>query len=93
MVSDLRLRSHLQIAVTISLGVQYFLASENTKINSRTDSKVFLFCEIRYLNLHYYSCLFFFLHLFLLQRKILFEVSGHGASKQNYNFKHKVSAT
>lgn len=92
MVSDLRLRSHLQIAVTISLGV-HVLASENTKINSRTDSKVFLFCEIRYLNLHHYSCLFFFLHLSLLQRKILFEVSGHGASKQNYNFKHKVSAT
>lgn len=29
----------------------------------------------------------------LLQRKILFEVLGHGASKQNYNLKHKVPAT
>lgn len=29
----------------------------------------------------------------LLQRKILFEVLGHGASKQNYNLKHKVPVT
>lgn len=30
---------------------------------------------------------------FLLQRKIVFEVLGHGASKQNYNLKHNIPAT
>lgn len=93
MISDLRLSTHLQIAVTKSLVVEG-LALVNTKINSGTVSKVFSYCEVSYHNLRCYSCFFFSSSIpSLLQRKILFEVLGQSASKQNYNFKHKVPAT